>query len=230
MKLSRIALSVLAITGAAVLLAACRQAPPEPGSPDPSAEEYSVATKALTDMKNALSEMEELNEPEGIVRGVLSPDGLTAVLDRGEDKQILYKSETAGVAAIGAGDYTDRDFTFDSAVSAAVCDGDVGRITLKALNEEGFTLNGTADTVYIAGGDMNATLNNSVQKLYVTARDANVTLTAGEFPVVYCDNVTAVITNKTDHPVTLIFPTGATTEIPANRTYTMATGKLTHAK
>ena len=230
MQRIRIALPVLLLAGAALLLAACRQAPPVPGSPDPAAEEYSVATKALSDMKNALTEMEELAEPAGVVRGVLNPDGLTTVLSRPEDKQILYKCQEEGAVTLEAGDYTDRDFTFDAAGTGVVCNADVGRVTLKSLNAEGFTLNGTADTVFINGGDMNVTLNNSVQKLYITARAAVVTLTAGEFPVIYCDNITDVITNKTDHAVTLIFPTGATREIPAGKTYTMETSKLTNAK
>ena len=174
--------------------------------------------------------MEELADPQGVVRGVRSSEGFSQALQDPKNTQLRLTGDAMGEVLIGEGDYSDRDFFFESPDASVTAEGDLGRVTISKVNEDGVTLNGTAKTVYVKGGDVNLTLNDSVERLYITARDAHVTLNGGSFPVVYCDNTSDVITNKTEETVLLIFPTGATTEIPAGKTYHMDTGDLKNAK
>ncbi len=231
MKHRKIAVPLLFVLAALVLVtAACKQKPPVPGPADPEAEEYSAAAKANADMQTAVEEMAELNDPKDLVRPVLGEEGINKALADKANKLIDLRGDVNGEVRIDSGSYADRDLMLNAANASVVCDADLGRITLNALNEDGFTLNGTAKTLYVRGEDLNVTLNNSVEKLYVCAKNAHVTLTGGEFPVVYTNNTTAVIANKTETPVTLILPLGTTMEIPAGKAYSIDSGKLTRAK
>ena len=230
MKFHRLFCAAAAVCAVALLLTACKKKPPVPGSPDPTAEEYSVQNKTNADAAAALSEIEELRDPEGTVRGVRSSEGFRQALQNPKYTQLRLTEEALGEVRIEAGDYTGRDIYLEAPDASVVSDADLGRLVISQVNAEGVTLNGTAETEYIKGGDVNLTLNNSVERLYITARDAHVTLNAGSFPVVYCDNTTDVITNKTEETVLLVFPTGAFTEIPSGKTYYMDTGELKNAK
>ena len=218
------------LLSAVLALTSCKPKAPVPGSPDPDAPEYADDIAASEALQQALTDMDGLDEPDGVVRGVLNEEGLTKALADKNNKILRLHGDVEGDVTVAAGDYTDRSFIFEAPNAAVVCDADVGSVTLTALNENGFTLNGTANTVYVNGGDIKLTLNNSVKKLYIIARDAEVTLTNGSFPVIYCDNSTDVITNKTDAAVQLILANGTTREIPAGKTYNMDTGELTRAK
>ena len=174
--------------------------------------------------------MQELADPTGVVRPVLGEEGIRTALADQANKLIELRGSVTGEISVDEGDYSDWDLILDAAGASVVCNADLGRVTLNALNEDGFTLNGSAETLYVRGADLNVTLNGSVEKLYVCAANAHVTLTAGDFPVIYTDNTTAVIANRTEAPVTLILPLGTTMEIPAGKAYSIDKGRLTNAK
>ena len=233
MKLFKWAIPALCVAALMVSLSACRQKPPVPGPADPEAEEYSVASKAAQDMKIAVAEIGVLQAAEdtGVLVRVTNGSGLEKALGEASDRTVrLEGKEAAGEIAIPAGDYTGRAIILDAPNASVVSEGDLGVVTVKTLNEDGCVFGGHVGTLFAAGGDLNVTLENGADKVYVTGANANVTLAGGEFPVVYCDNLFAVISNKTDVSVNLILPNGVAKEIPAGKAYSMETGKLSRAK
>ena len=233
MKLLKLALPVLCVAALAVSLSACRQKPPVPGPADPEAEEYSVASKAAQDLKTAIAEINEMQAAEdaGVLVRVTNGNGLQKALSEKSDRAVrLEGKEATGEIGIPAGDCTKRTVILDAINASVVSEAEHGAVILKNANEDGCVFNGHVGTLYAAGGDLNVTLNGGADKVYVTGSGAHVTLAGGEFPVVYCDNLFAVVSNKTDAAVNLILPNGVAKEIPAGKAYTMETGKLTRAK
>ena len=234
MKLLRFALPLLCAVALAVSLSAChKNTPPVPGPADPEAEEYSVANKIAQDLKTAVAEIGDLQTQEetGVLVRVTNENGLSKVLEEKSDRTIrLEGKEADGEVTIPAGDYSARSVILDAPNASLVSDADLGAVTVKSLGEAGCTFNGHVGTLFVAGGDLNVTLAGGADKVYVTGARANVTLAGGEFPVVYCDNLFAVIANKTEAAVNLILPNGVAKEIPAGKAYSMETGKLTRAK
>lgn len=234
MKLLRFALPLLCAVALAVSLSACRKdTPPVPGPADPEAEEYSVANKIAQDLKTAVAEIKDLETQEdtGVLVRVTNENGLSKVLEGKSDRTIrLEGKEAAGEIAIPAGDHSARSVILDVPNASLVSDADLGTVTLKNLSEDGCVFKGHVGTLFVAGGNLNVTLAGGADKVYVTGAHANVALAGGAFPVVYCDNLFAVIANKTDEPVNLILPNGVAKEIPAGKAYSMETGKLTRAK
>lgn len=231
MKLLRYALPLLCAAALVLCLSACRDTPPVP--PDPDGEEYSVAAKVAQDLQNAIAEIGEMQTQEetGVLVRVTNGDGLAKVLEEKSDRTIrLEGKEAAGDVTIAAGNYADRSLILDAPGANLVSDADLGAVTLKSAGEAGCTFNGHVGTLFVAGGSLTVTLSGGADKVYVTGADAKVTLAGGEFPVVYCDNITAVIANKTRNPVDLILPNGVAKEIPAGKAYSMETGALTRAK
>ena len=233
MKLLKGALPVLCAAALAVSFTACRAKPPVPGPADPEAEEYSVATKIAQDLKTAVAEIGEMESQEdtGVLVRVTNGDGLAKALGEASDRTIrLEGKEASGEIGIPAGDYAKRALILDAVNASVVSQADLGVVTLKSLNEAGAVFNGHVGTLFVAGGDLNVTLSGGADKLYITGAHADVTLAGGEFPVVYCDNIFAVISNKTEASVNLILPNGVATEIPAGKAYSMENGKLSRAK
>ncbi len=229
MKLLKIVLPVCCVLTVTMALSACRKKPPVPGPPDPSAEEYSVANKIASDLSAALGEMKILSEESGaaVPRRVTNQNGMQVALADANNRLIrLEDKEATGTVTVPEGDYSNRDFIFDAPNADVTVDASVGKVTIRQANENGCTLNGHAETVFVCGGDLNVTLRGGADKLYVSGRNANVVLEEGDYPVVYCDNVTDVISNKTKNDLLLILPNGTGTEIPAGKMYVMETGKL----
>lgn len=233
MKLLKISFSILLAAALLLSLAACRGKPPAPGPADPEAEEYSVANKIARDLETAVAEIGEMQTAEetGVLVRVTNADGLMKALDEASDRAIRLEGKSAaGEIAIPAGDYAKRALILDAPNASVVSDAQLGAVTLKTLNENGCALNGHVGTLFVSGGDLNVTLAGGADKVYITGANAHVTLLGGEFPVLYCDNLFAVISNKTGAAVNVILPNGVAKEIPAGKSYSMETGKLTRAK
>lgn len=233
MKLLKIVLPVCCVLAVAMALSACREEPPVPGPPDPAAEEYSVANKIASDFSTAISEMKTLSEESGITvpRRVTNQNGMQVALADANNRLIrLEDKEETGTVTVPEGDYSNRDFIFDAPNADITVNASVGKVTVKQANENGCTVNGHAETVFVCGGDLNVTLSGGADKLYVSGKNANVVLEDGDYPVIYCDNITDVISNKTKNDLLLILPNGVATEIPAGKMYVMENGKLKSAR
>lgn len=233
MKLLKIALPVCCVLAAALALSACKKSdPPVPGPPDPEAEEYSVATKVASDFSTALSEIQALSDESGAApRRVTNQSGLeTALADSANRCIRLEDTEATGTVTVPAGDYANRDFIFDAPNADITVEAAVGKVTLRQANENGCTLNGHADTVFVYGGDLNVTLKGGAEKVYISGANANVVLESGDYPVIYCDNITDTIANKTENDLLIILPNGTATDLPAGKMYVMETGKLKSAR
>ena len=219
-----------AVLCAAALLgtfAACRAKPPVPGPPDPSAEEYSVASRIQAALNTALEELPSLTDDAGkVIRTVTAADGLAKVLGGGEKRPIRFESPAADTVELPEGSYPDREVEFDLPNAGITGGCELGTVKLTGVGEAGCALSGHIGTLLAGGGEMQISLSGGADKVYITGADTVLTLEAGEYPVLYCDNVSSEIVNKTDAAVTLILPNGTGVEIPRGKRYIMETGKL----
>ena len=229
MKPVKIVIAVCCALTLTALFAACKKnEPPVPGPPDPSAEEYSAASRIQTELKDALREIEEIRNDTGkVIRTVKNLQGFETVLNNGEKRPIRFVSSAeTGTLTLPEGNYTVREIEFDLPNAAIEGSVELGTVRLTAVGEGGCTFKGHVGTLLASGGDMKIVLYGGADRVYVTGADTELVLQDGEYAVLYCDNISSVITNRTDTAVTLILPNGTGIEIPKNKSYRLGDGKL----
>ena len=141
-------------------------------------------------------------------------------------RPIRFESPAADTVELPEGSYPDREVEFDLPNAGITGGCELGTVKLTGVGEAGCALSGHIGTLLAGGGEMQISLSGGADKVYITGADTVLTLEAGEYPVLYCDNVSSEIVNKTDAAVTLILPNGTGVEIPRGKRYIMETGKL----